>query len=245
MRVIDLVPPPIGAAGNRTSAFFYDIAVNWGGQYFFSDSHKMTETQRARGRPRGYDPDAAIDRALDRFWTDGFSGTSLDGLAAATGMKRPSMAAAFGDKKSMYLRALGQFQKRASAGFVGRLAAEGPLDRVFNRYFDSAIDLYAGEPARGCFAVCTATVEAAHDADIRRALDAVLARIDGAIEQRLRRAEMSGELPAGLAPKTTALLLGAVLHSLAVRARAGAAKRQLRQMARAAVRQILSPTGAG
>ena len=61
---------------------------------------------RRRGRPRAYDPQAALQQATDSFWRSGYSGTSLDKIGAATGMNRPSLYAAFGDKHTLYLKAL-------------------------------------------------------------------------------------------------------------------------------------------
>jgi AcrR family transcriptional regulator len=58
---------------------------------------------RPRGRPRAYDPDVALAQAMDTFWHAGYAGTSLDDLSAATGMNRPSLYAAFGDKRALYL----------------------------------------------------------------------------------------------------------------------------------------------
>ena len=59
-----------------------------------------------RGRPRAYDPDAALKAARDVFWVKGYAATSLDDIAEATGMNRPSLYAAFGDKEAIYLAAL-------------------------------------------------------------------------------------------------------------------------------------------
>ena len=56
---------------------------------------------KRRGRPRGYEPEVALARALDVFWKDGFAATSLDDLSAATGMNRPSLYGAFGDKREI------------------------------------------------------------------------------------------------------------------------------------------------
>ncbi|MGE5163663.1 MAG: helix-turn-helix domain-containing protein, partial [Sphingobacteriales bacterium] len=58
-----------------------------------------TQERRRRGRPRAYNPDTALARAADVFWRNGYDGTSLDDLVAATGMNRPSLYAAFGDKR--------------------------------------------------------------------------------------------------------------------------------------------------
>ena len=77
-------------------------------------------TGRARGRPRSYDPDVALKAATERFRTTGYAGTSLDDLAAATGLARPSLYAAFGDKRALYLAAIERAHDRAAAGFRAR-----------------------------------------------------------------------------------------------------------------------------
>ena len=70
---------------------------------------------RARGRPRAYDPTTALTGARDAFWRHGYSATSLDVLSDATDMNRPSMYAAFGDKRSLYLQTLDGYIADASA----------------------------------------------------------------------------------------------------------------------------------
>ena len=66
---------------------------------------KITEA-KGRGRPRAYDPQTALLQALDVFWSTGYSGASLDSIATAAGMNRPSLYAAFGDKHALYIKAL-------------------------------------------------------------------------------------------------------------------------------------------
>src|SRR5580765_5390194 len=68
---------------------------------------------KRRGRPRAYEPDVALARALDVFWKDGFAATSLDDLSAATGMNRPSLYGAFGDKRELYKKSYENYRNRA------------------------------------------------------------------------------------------------------------------------------------
>jgi AcrR family transcriptional regulator len=182
-------------------------------------------------------------RALDAFWETGFAATSLDKLVAATGMNRPSLYAAFGDKKSIYLMALSRFSDQLGSALGGALLNDGPVADALTAYLSTALDTYVtdGGRQRGCFAICTAVVEAPSDPDIKSALADVIKRIDGAIELRLRRAKTEGELPQSADPAALARLFGAAQHSLAVRARAGIARRDLDLLARDAVRVILPP----
>jgi AcrR family transcriptional regulator len=200
----------------------------------------MNQT-RPRGRPRSYDPDRALAGALDTFWDNGFAATSLDMLSDVTAMKRPSLYAAFGDKQEIYLKALARYHGVVRESFAGALERDGPVREALAGYLAAAIDLYTSTAAkpRGCFTVCTAAVEAPNNPAIRAALAAALDRGDSSIERRLRRAKAAGELAEGVEPLAVARLFAAVLHSLAIRARAGASRRQLQAMARQAVRQLL------
>ncbi len=70
---------------------------------------------RRRGRPRQYDPDQALAKAAETFWKHGYAATSLDDLVVATGMKRPSLYAAFGDKRDLYLKTLERYRDQIRA----------------------------------------------------------------------------------------------------------------------------------
>ena len=100
---------------------------------------KGFEQVRRRGRPRSFDVADALDRARAVFWNLGFAATSLDDLAAATGLNRPSLYAAFGDKHALYLAALERSRSEATTAVAGALAMEAPLRRVLGLIFDRAV----------------------------------------------------------------------------------------------------------
>src|SRR5580692_11497352 len=111
---------------------------------------------RRRGRPRAYDPQAALQRATDRFWRSGYSGTSLDEICAATGMNRPSLYAAFGDKHALYLKALGHYWQLSLVEIREALAdGDQTLDEALMRAYDGQLSIYfSGDGlSRGCFAI--------------------------------------------------------------------------------------------
>src|SRR5262245_8418749 len=117
---------------------------------------------RRRGRPRAYDPDTAWARAADTFWQNGYDGTSLDDLVAATGMNRPSLYAAFGDKRDLYLKTLTRYQQQSRA-IGAQITADDPPLRVFlKRFYEAALDIYleSGDEARGCYSISTAPAQA-------------------------------------------------------------------------------------
>src|SRR4249919_2313925 len=96
---------------------------------------KETADSRPRGRPRSFDPDAVLEKARGVFWTLGYAATSLDDLAAATGLNRPSLYAAFGDKHALYMRALERTRAGAVAAMRAMMGREGSLREVTLRLF--------------------------------------------------------------------------------------------------------------
>jgi AcrR family transcriptional regulator len=198
---------------------------------------------KRRGRPPAYVPEVALARAIKAFWESGFAGTSLDDLAAATGMNRPSLYGAFGDKHALYLRALTTYWEAGRSAMSEALAPERPLREGLRRVYTAALDLYfppKGQP-RGCFLIGTATTEAMRDADVRTTLGEALQEIDAAFEARLRLGQERGELPTGADPRLLAQLAGATLHTLALRSRAGAKRAELEELADGAVALLCGP----
>src|SRR5262245_24480161 len=195
------------------------------------------EERRRRGRPRAYDPEAALAQAIRTFWKAGYCGTSLDELGGATGMNRPSLYAAFGDKHALYLKALEHYWQRSYAAMDEALKPDCPLPDALMRVYRRALAFYIpdeGRP-RGCFAISTATTEAMEDAKIRAVFAQGLRRLDQALEARIRLAVDHGELARDADPKTLAALASAAMHSLAIRARAGLPRAELEAFARNAV----------
>lgn len=195
----------------------------------------QNESVRPRGRPRSFDADEVLKQARDCFWRNGYAATSLDDLASATGLNRPSLYGAFGDKRALYLAALERTRAEMIASLHRGLAIEGPLREVLARIYGVAVKLYlSGDPdSRGCFLVGTAVTEAVAEPAVRALLTAAFGEMDAAFEERFRRS--AAELPAGADPAAHARLATAMLHTLAVRARGGAGEAELNAIAAAAV----------
>ena len=193
---------------------------------------------RPRGRPRGYDPATALGKARDAFWRNGFSATTLDDLSAATGLNRPSLYGAFGDKKALYMAALQRSRAEMMAGLERGLSAPGSLREVLLGIYAGASAIYRSgdEAQRGCFLIGTAVTESVADPDVRHLLDQAFAELDAGFACRM--AASSGELPPGADPRALSKLATAILHTLAVRARAGADEATLRAVYEAGVELI-------
>jgi AcrR family transcriptional regulator len=193
-----------------------------------------------RGRPRAYDPLAALKRATDEFWQAGYSGTSLDSIAAAAGMNPPSLYAAFGNKRAIYLKALSSYWEIALTATREALAEDRPLREALMLAYEAALSIYFSGKGRtrGCFVVGTAVTEAVDDPDIRKSVAAGLRATDADFEARLRMAHEKGELKHNADPAALAVLASATMHTIAIRARAGTPRSELREIAQKAVNVI-------
>src|ERR1700729_1077413 len=202
---------------------------------------KQDETKkRPRGRPRAYDPETALRQAAEAFWKTGYSGTSLDDISAATGMNRPSLRAAFGDKHEIYVRALNEYWELKFAALDQAFGSGATLAETLTRVYDAALSIYfsSGDRVLGCFVVGTAITEAVSDPEIQRIVAEGFHKIDADFDARFKQARAGGELKQGADPKALALLASATMHTLAIRARAGTSRNDLRKLAHKAVSVI-------
>jgi AcrR family transcriptional regulator len=192
---------------------------------------------KRRGRPRTYEPDVALGKALDLFRKDGFAATSLDNLSAATGMNRPSLYGAFGDKRELFIKAYERYRADARAAMQDVFKAELPIRKRLARIYGVALDIYlAGEGGpRGCFTVMTAGSEAMADPDIRTMVTEGLTELDKAFASCFRIAKERGELSGNADPAALAQLASATIHTIAIRSRAGVPRRNLEAIVSSAV----------
>ena len=193
-----------------------------------------------RGRPRAYDPERALDAATRTFWSGGVTGTSLDDLTESTDMNRPSLYAAFGDKQALYLKTMERYTELGRAGISAELGEDRPIAASLAAIYRRALDLYGAGTAgaRGCYLTGTSVAAAVEDAQIRVALAEALATFDGLFAARFARAQEQGELPRERSADELGALATGVLHTLAIRTRAGAPRERLEALADAAVAML-------
>lgn len=171
------------------------------------------------GRPREFDRDEALDRAVQVFWTRGFERTSVDDLTESMGIRRGSLYAAFGDKHQLFLEALERYEERFYRTSL-RFLEEGPAQDGIRRVFEQVVSECAcGGGTKGCFITNTAVGLAEDDPETASRVRANLRRLQGAFEAALARAE-----PAALRdrdPKALARFLTTSLQGLRVLSRCG------------------------
>jgi TetR/AcrR family transcriptional regulator, copper-responsive repressor len=198
---------------------------------------------KRRGRPRAYEPEAALGKALDLFRRDGFAATSLDDLSAATGMNRPSLYGAFGDKRELYIKSYQRYRDDARTAMVDIFRDQAPLRDRLARIYAIALDIYlSGELGpRGCFTVMTAASEAVSDPEIRDMVVVGLTELDKAFATCFRLAKERGELPDSSDATALAHLASATIHTIAIRARAGVPRKELEAIVQGAIDVMCRP----
>jgi AcrR family transcriptional regulator len=192
---------------------------------------------RPIGRPREFDADEALDKALMAFWRRGFEGTSLSDLTKAMGINRPSLYAAFGNKETLYRLALDRYGE-LGPGAIQRVALGEPTARrvVETLLRNAASGLTdPGHPA-GCMAVQGAlSCGEASDA-IRQELCERRCAGEMELRQRFERARQEGDLSADSDPAALARYVSTLLQGMAVQAAGGATRQDLLDVAEMALK---------
>jgi AcrR family transcriptional regulator len=186
----------------------------------------MVQKSKPRGRPRAYNPDTALDRAAELFWNNGFDETTLDDLSAAMGMRRPSIYLAFGDKESLFLRALERFRDTIGATPLRAFVDADSIREALDALFRKTIEYTTADPAHlGCLLGNIAPATGLPD--VRGFLKANLAMTEERIAERLTAAVQTGELPPDYSAEQGAHEAVNAMLSLAARARLGSSREDL------------------
>ncbi len=198
---------------------------------------------KKRGRPRAFEPDVALAKAMDTFRDGGFAATSLDDLSAAMGINRPSLYGAFGDKRELFLKAYERYRAEMTAKFAHAFDPKLTLRQMLEAIYATALDVYlAGENGpRGCFTVMTATSEEMADPEIRPLVQKALGSTQRTLAKRFQAAVDTGELPPGANVQVLSQIAASTVEALAIRSRARLPRPELEALARGTVDLICGP----
>jgi AcrR family transcriptional regulator len=195
-----------------------------------------SETAAQPGRPRAFDTDVALERAMHVFWAKGYEGASLSDLTQAMRINRPSLYAAFGNKERLFGKVLDRYMNGPLAFFQKALATQKARDVIEQIFFGVAN--MAGDPRvpAGCLVVQGALACGDAAGSVRKEIAARRAAAKGALRRRLQQAKREGDLPKNADPAELAHYVMTVLHGMAVQGSDGASRDQLRRVAQIALR---------
>ncbi|SRR6266568_846199 len=199
---------------------------------------KRKKSSGRMGRPRSFDIDRALDRALQVFWRKGYEGTSLSDLTKAVGVNRPSLYAAFGDKETLFRKALDRYLD-GPAAYTQEALKESTARAVIERLLRGAADLNAApRNPGGCLMVqgALACNEAADP--VRQELTACRAAGEVALRRRFQRAKSEGDLSTTVNPADLARYVAAIVYGMAVQAAGGSSRDKLQRVVEMALRSL-------
>ena len=184
----------------------------------------------ARGRPREFCVDHALAQALRVFWTKGYEGASLTDLTEAMGITRPSLYAAFGNKESLFRKALDLYEREKMA-YIGQALAQPTARGVAETMLRGALENVAGEgEPHGCMRViasvaCGPAAQSLHDEIVQRTDMAKRAIVD-----RFERAKNEGDLPADIDSLGLTGVLVAWLQGISIQSNQGIGREDLERL---------------
>jgi len=196
-----------------------------------------SDTATARpGRPRAFDPDAVLERAMHVFWAKGYEGAALSDLTRAMRINRPSLYAAFGNKEQLFRKVLDRYASGPLAYFGKALEAPKARDVIEQILFGAA--KMASDPRlpAGCLMVQGALACGDSAGSVQKETAARRATSEAALRRRLQRAKREGDLPQSADPADLARYVMTVLQGIAVQGANGASPDQLRRVVQMALR---------
>ena len=188
-------------------------------------------------RPRQFDRDAALDRAMEVFWEKGYESTSIRDLLNHMGIGRASLYDTFGNKHQVFTEALDSYIETVEARVLDPLRREGSPRRVLREFFGGLIES-TGPAQPSCLIVKCATVTCHGDAETRRRVVAFLERVEAAFLAVVTRAREIGEIGTEISARAQSRLLLNGMLGLMVSNSAGRDGRVLRDVVRATLRSL-------
>jgi AcrR family transcriptional regulator len=200
------------------------------GQSFCSNQYRIMETPKKRGRPREFEPRIALRAASKTFLRHGYAGTSVEALAKAMRLNKPSLYAAFGDKHALYLLVLKERFRMVATRYESAFDKGCTLEESLRNVFEDAIDVCLGEGGPpGCPIAAASTTESLTDDAIGEFTRQFRAQKDAGMARWIRR-KLPGD--SAVSAESLARLTNGILHDIALLARVGESRAKLRDIAR-------------
>jgi TetR/AcrR family transcriptional repressor of nem operon len=195
-------------------------------------------------RPRSFDEGKALDAAIACFWSRGLEATSVRDLADHMGIQGPSLYNAFGDKRTLFARALERYAARTMRERIARIESQHEPKTAIRTFIHEAIERSVSDPhRRGCLLVNSALEVAPHDTELRARIASYLEEIAAFFRRNIAAAQAAGTVPAGLDGADAARLLLGVLLGIRVLARTNPDRALLEGVARPALALLDGPAG--
>ncbi|MCC6141854.1 MAG: TetR/AcrR family transcriptional regulator [Nitrospira sp.] len=188
-------------------------------------------------RPKAFDPDNALEKAMHVFWHKGYEATSMEDLLTAMNLNRGSLYATFGDKRELFLKAMDRYCTGVGIGSrISILSQPGPALPLIRQFINVMLEFGLSDPLRrGCMITNTVMELASHEKDIARKLAGRLQMAEEAFFTLLTRAKHEGELSKDKNPRALARVLVTMMQGTIVMIKAGTPATVVRETSAAAL----------
>ena len=198
-----------------------------------------TTTTRGKGRPRSFDRDSALFKALEVFWKRGYEPASVSDLCTAMGINAPSLYAAFGSKSGLFLEAVTFYAERYWSAPSRRFMEEKDFYLAVHNFFSEAAHiLLSPDTPCGCMVVLAAVNISEEETDIIQDLRKRRLETRDMFARKIRQAVDEGQLPADTSPESLACAFNTFLEGMSLQAQSGMSVKEMEAMASYAVRML-------
>ncbi len=195
--------------------------------------------KRPRGRPKGFIPDEALDRAVEMFWQYGYEGVDVDRIAGAVNVTKPALYRAFGDKSTLLLKAVERYALTYGAPKMAAFQAEPDIHKAVTAFCEATVNTATDGARGGCMMAAAALGQSERVTEIRACAAKGLTASADIFAKRFEKEMKAGPLTRTPSAKARGRALVDFLQGLQLRAKVGIAREQLLQDARSYVPLIL------
>jgi AcrR family transcriptional regulator len=195
--------------------------------------------RRAPGRPQAFDPDEALDRAVDMFWANNYVGVDVDQIARAVNVTKPALYREFGDKATLLLKAVERYAKNYGAPMIEAFLAEPDINKAVMNFCEATINTATNEPRLGCMMACAALGQSERVGEIRSFFVQGLSASANIFAERFKKEMRARRLSRKLPAKVRGRALVDLMQGILLRAKAGVPRKELLEDARSYASVVL------
>jgi len=195
-------------------------------------------SERAMARPKEFDSETALKKAIGAFSERGYEGTSTDALLQAMGISRQSMYDSFGDKRRLYLEALQRYTAESISNQLCALTSVSSPVKGLQAMLNLAVSLAIADPEPKCLGISAVCEFGRSDPEVTMITDMAGRTMLSGLERRISEAKAAGEISKSVDAQTAAQFIMATLAGIKIAARSGATPESLRGIARMAMRSL-------
>ncbi len=195
--------------------------------------------KRSPGRPQAFNPEEALDRAVEMFWAHGYEGVDVDRIARAVNVTKPALYRAFGDKPTLLLKAVERYAQSYGAPMIQAFLAEPDIRKAVTEFCEGTVKTATSQPRIGCLMASAALGQSERVGEIRsyfaQGLTASAQIFAERFEKEIGAKRLSGKIPA----RVRARALVDLMQGLLLRAKTGMPRKELVEDARSYVSIVL------